>query len=901
MKTTAAFLLVLIWGTLTCRAQIFAEKGMPLLQNFTPAQYQNKGKIWAIGSAPNGIVYMAADKGLVEYDGKTWKSYKGSAGFTRSVVVKSDSLIYTGSDLDFGVWNKNKFNEFEYTSLYAFGEDLKEINEEFWHTYELGDKILFVSGYNIYVYKGKQLTKIAAPHKFSGSFRLKDSLYFADEKKGLLVLSGLALTPVADFPQNTRIEPIGIYREQNKTVLVTKNSGLFTLESGKLSPILSEVSKELKTAKVFCFEQINDSLLAFGTVLKGLFISNSEGRLIHQINKLKGLPNNTILSLHYSSVGKLWLSMDYGVSYLDYSQNVTFFYDYRGDFGAGYTALLKDNLFYLGTNQGLFWANWEDLNNNSEYNRFTLVPQTEGQVWTLQNINNTLLIGHDQGLFMLNNQKQPERLSNHHGVWAIMPYKNEYLLAGSYNGISIFKKNGNSWTFWKQMELILGSCNQLMIENDNVLWVNIPNYGIIRAELNNELYPANRIILLKKDFEGNEPHLVKNNNQIQVGTDEFQYTYSHKDKQLINKTPVETHTSIVGLLPGIFQPVRLNSEVEFFPVYNGFALRFNQTPINISNQTNLAKPILRKITAFKNETMLPVFPDASIPYQYNNIEVEYVIPNKDEVLYQYRLNNSDEWSAWSARNIIGLKNLRHGKYTLFARAMVNGNITETTTLFFRIDAPWYFTWYAYLLYSLFVVLLVYLVRVRQKVMLKKQERHLLTLQQQSLHEQAEKHRQEIMLLEQERLQAEYDQIKKQLKTKTIELTNKAKENEDKNRLLLTLKEKCETAQQTPSASKKILNEMQRLLDSFISVEDKTFEIQMDELHQEFFQKLRELYPHLSNNDLRLCAYLKIGLNSKEIADILNILPSSVYISRSRLRKKLNVNSDDDLYNYLNAI
>lgn len=874
---------------------------MPLLQNFTPEQYQNKGKIWAIGSAPNGIVYMAADKGLLEYDGKTWKSYKGSAGFTRSVVVKNDSLIYTGSDLDFGVWKKNKFNDFEYTSLYAFSEDLKEINEEFWHAYELEDKILFASNYNIYVYKGTQLTKIAAPHKFSGSFRLKDLLYFADEKKGLLALNGLTLKPVAELPPNTGIEPIGIYREQNKTVLVTKNSGLFTIESGKCSPVFSDASEELKTAKVFCFEQINDSLLAFGTVLKGLLISNTEGRLMHHINKLKGLPNNTILSLHNSAGGKLWLSMDYGVSYLDYSQNITFFYDYRGDFGTGYTALLKDNLFYLGTNQGLFWANWEDLNNNSEYNRFRLVPQTEGQVWTLQNINNTLLIGHDQGLFMLNNQKQPERRSNHHGVWAIMPYKNEYLLAGSYNGISIFKKNSNSWTFWKQMELILGSCNQLLIENDNILWINIPNYGIIRAELNNELYPADRIILLKKDFEGNDPHLVKNNNQIQLITDEFQYTYSYKDKRFINKTPVETHTSIAGLLPGIFKPVRLNPEVEFFSVYNGFALRFNQIHNDTPNQNSLAKPILRKITAFKNETTLPLFPDAVIPYKYNNVEVEYVIPHKEAAMYQYRLNNPDEWSVWSARNVFELNNLQHGKHTLHVRAMVNGNITETATLSFRIAAPWYFTWYAYLLYSLFVVLLVYLLRVRQKVRLKKQERRLLTLQQQSLHEQAEKHKQEIMLLEQERLQAEYEQLKKQLKTKTIELTNKAKENEDKNRLLLTLKEKCETAQQTPSASKKILNEMQRLLDSFLSVEDKTFEIQMDELHQEFFKKLRELYPNLSNNDLRLCAYLKIGLNSKEIADILNILPSSVYISRSRLRKKLNVNSDDDLYNYLNAI
>lgn len=174
-------------------------------------------------------------------------------------------------------------------------------------------------------------------------------------------------------------------------------------------------------------------------------------------------------------------------------------------------------------------------------------------------------------------------------------------------------------------------------------------------------------------------------------------------------------------------------------------------------------------------------------------------------------------------------------------------------------------------------------------------------QQQTLREQAEIHQQQLMLLEQERLQAEYEQLKKQLKSKTIELTNKAKENDDKNKLLLTLKEKCEAARLNPAITKTALSDMQKLLESFLTIEDKTFEIQMDELHQEFFRKLNDLYPNLSSNDLRLCAYLKIGLNSKEIAEILNILPSSVYISRSRLRKKLNVHTDDDLYHYLNSI
>jgi len=176
---------------------------------------------------------------------------------------------------------------------------------------------------------------------------------------------------------------------------------------------------------------------------------------------------------------------------------------------------------------------------------------------------------------------------------------------------------------------------------------------------------------------------------------------------------------------------------------------------------------------------------------------------------------------------------------------------------------------------------------------------MLIREKKAMRERAAKHRLEIKRLRQEKLEVENEQLRQQMKHKTIELANKARDNEEKNRLILTLKEQCEKAMKNPSLSKQKLSEMQRILTSYLNVDDKTFEIQMDELHQDFFRKLKERFPGLSNHDLRLCAYLKIGLNSKEIADILNIQPSSSYISRSRLRKKLNLQADENLYDFLN--
>jgi DNA-binding CsgD family transcriptional regulator len=144
-------------------------------------------------------------------------------------------------------------------------------------------------------------------------------------------------------------------------------------------------------------------------------------------------------------------------------------------------------------------------------------------------------------------------------------------------------------------------------------------------------------------------------------------------------------------------------------------------------------------------------------------------------------------------------------------------------------------------------------------------------------------------------------IKGQLKSKTIELAKIAKENDEKGQILNEVKEKVNHCVQHPESIHRVAKDILAMLDSVIISHDPTFEIQLDELHQEFSKKLRVKYPDLTTHDLRLATYIKIGLNSKEIADLLNIKPSSVYISRSRLRKKIDLDTDADLHGYLNSI
>jgi hypothetical protein len=71
------------------------------------------------------------------------------------------------------------------------------------------------------------------------------------------------------------------------------------------------------------------------------------------------------------------------------------------------------------------------------------------------------------------------------------------------------------------------------------------------------------------------------------------------------------------------------------------------------------------------------------------------------------------------------------------------------------------------------------------------------------------------------------------------------------------------------------------------------------IHANFFPDLLSTHPDLTNNERRLCAFLKIDLSTREIAKLTGQTIRAIELSRIRLRKKLQLtNSELGLYQYL---
>jgi len=75
---------------------------------------------------------------------------------------------------------------------------------------------------------------------------------------------------------------------------------------------------------------------------------------------------------------------------------------------------------------------------------------------------------------------------------------------------------------------------------------------------------------------------------------------------------------------------------------------------------------------------------------------------------------------------------------------------------------------------------------------------------------------------------------------------------------------------------------------------EVFETAFDEVHEDFLVRLKTRYPKLTPKELRLCAYLRLNISTKEIAPLMNISIRGVEICRYRVRKKLNIDRDTNL-------
>ena len=147
-----------------------------------------------------------------------------------------------------------------------------------------------------------------------------------------------------------------------------------------------------------------------------------------------------------------------------------------------------------------------------------------------------------------------------------------------------------------------------------------------------------------------------------------------------------------------------------------------------------------------------------------------------------------------------------------------------------------------------------------------------------------------MHLKEKQLQDQIEYRNKQITTHTLNIIQK-------NEMLRDLRDQLEGIAKISSGATQ--NELKRTLklidESFRLDKDwEEFKLYFEQIYTGFYAKLKINYPDLTNQELRHCALIRLNLSNAECASLLGISPASIKVTRTRLRKKLNLENHQSL-------
>jgi DNA-binding CsgD family transcriptional regulator len=286
-----------------------------------------------------------------------------------------------------------------------------------------------------------------------------------------------------------------------------------------------------------------------------------------------------------------------------------------------------------------------------------------------------------------------------------------------------------------------------------------------------------------------------------------------------------------------------------------------------------------------------------IPNSYSSLTFEFSAgTGYRHPLYKTKLTGLNQMAGdWSNQSSLSYTRLPAGEYRLEIISMnINGLPGPQTEFPFIIRPPWYGSVVALILYGMLVIAFSLFMRV---LFLRRLSHHKLRIEEQEVakrqHEML-KAGQEVIRLRNEKLQAEINFKNIQLADFTMSII---KRNEQ---LIRVRDEFIRSSEKGAPALRASQEKIIRMLNSQLSSEDdwQTFETHFDQAHQDFINRLKVTYPHLTQSDLKLCAYLRLNISSKEIAHLLNISVRGVEVRRYRLRKRINISTEENLYEFL---
>ena len=912
------------------------------INNYSPREMQSGNQNWDITSDGHHRIFIANNYGLLVLENANTKLYESPSQTILRSVEWIEGRVYTGSFEEFGYWEEDENSNLVYTSLVPLLDDPSMRNDEIWRIIHHNNTIYFHSFGSIYAYDGERVRRLETPGSVMFLHKVGDQVLTQQIGGVLLELVNDDFIPIEKSEFLTREEVKAIVRLPDGTILIGTSMGLHNWSEGDFSIWDVQYYDQLIASQINSMVIIGEQLV-IGTILNGIFVYNLSGNLIKNINTQHSLQNNTILSIYPDSEGNIWVGMDKGIDYIDLSSALISYRDPNLGLGSVYTAALYKDELYVGTNQGIYW--YERDSNGSFVNQ-TLISDSQGQVWFIQEVDDQLYAGLNDGTYLIRN-KQLERVSIIDGGYTMKPWPaspTPSYLQSTYNNLVVYQQQDNVWRQAYNLENFFMPARYLEIDHLGNIWLGHSVKGIYQLKPDRDLKSITQVLKVDSSMgvNANTNQLFKLDNRIMIPHNDGLMQYDPLNNHFIPYTDLDSYFTVSGeisaitpagpqrywvvkkqeillfeihfdsikllyrLLPDMYgfsliegyeNIIRLEENLHLIGLDDGFAIL--DLEIMSSDRSDSTSLFLSQIDVMNDRGPTGRLDlsqnEHSLPWYENSITFSWTTDQMvgNRTFFQYKLDGIDEnWSTWTSRSSVSYLRLPPDDYSFQLRSIApDGQLTEMNPFSFVIRKPWYITPGAFVVYFILVLSFLLMIRIYisrrrwRKISKDLEASHDKMLIEKELNEK------EIIKLTNDKLQAEVEHKSAQLATNTMAILRK-------NELLQSiktelLKQKSEMGDRLP---KKYANQLLNLIDKGLQDEREweVFEQLYDQAHGDFFKRLKDDYPQLTPSDLRLCAYLRMNLASKEIAPLLSISVRGVEERRYRLRKRLNLSADTNL-------
>ena len=244
----------------------------------------------------------------------------------RSVSTDEYGRVLLGAFNEFGYMEPDEQGELVYRSLVSKIPVNCRNFGEIWKIHVTADKgTIFQSYTHVFILKDDTISTIKGNFQFS--YCINNRVFVHIRNSGLYELADKKLRMIKDGEVFSDQYVWTMLPGKRREILIgTSDNGFYKLSAYGIKKWNTRVDEFLVKNQIYCGTKINENYFAIGTIQDGVLIIDLEGNPVQHLNRLKGIQNNTILSIYSDNDNNLWLGLDNGIDFIMISSPLSFLY-----------------------------------------------------------------------------------------------------------------------------------------------------------------------------------------------------------------------------------------------------------------------------------------------------------------------------------------------------------------------------------------------------------------------------------------------------------------------------------------------------------------------------------------------------------------------------------------------